>query len=259
MPSPAHLPSGTLPAAATPAAGPGPVLIIHQDPGATAAIARALAAAGWFAATPGTLAAAVIFDASGHDAGTAASIALVRKSTPGAPLLFLTTREILIDLLDAGTLPGDDYLLAPFAPEDVALRLRWLTRNGSTTPRREPELTVGDLSLQPRWLHARRGNHRIPLTKTQCTILQLLMQNSGDVVSKDDIVNHLWPGNNRGGNNVELHISHLRGKINAAGPPMIHTLRSAGYLIKPAPTAPEPAASGTRNTTDTPPPGSRPP
>jgi two-component system OmpR family response regulator len=73
------------------------------------------------------------------------------------------------------------------------------------------------------------------------------MQNSGDVVPKNDIVNHLWPGSNRGGGNLELHISHLRAKTNAAGPPMIHTLRSVGYLIKPAPADPEPAAIRSRH------------
>jgi hypothetical protein len=126
------------PPAVNPAAGSGPVLLIHPDRGAAAEIARALAATGWLAATPGTHGhrrpAAVIVEASGPDAGTAARISMVRKSMPGAPLLFLTTREILLDLLDADTLPGDDYLLAPFTPEDVALRLRWLTRNGDLEP-----------------------------------------------------------------------------------------------------------------------------
>lgn len=62
---------------------------------------------------------------------------------------------------------------------------------------------------------------------------------------KDEILDHVWPGNSgRSGNNVELYISYLRRKISPAGPPMIHTLRGIGYLIKPAPTGKESAASG---------------
>ena len=75
------------------------------------------------------------------------------------------------------------------------------------------------------------------------------MQNPGNVVRKEEIVNHVWPGiPGRGGNNVELYISYLRRKINAAGPPMIHTLRGIGYLIKPAPADPAAEATGNRET-----------
>lgn len=242
----------TLPVTIPPAAASAPVLIIHPDQGATADIARALAADGWLTATPGTAGhgkhAVVVLDATHHADGAAPGIARVRQSAPGVPFLFLTTRETLEDLLAGGTLPGDDYLLAPFTAADVALRLRWLTRNGTAVPS-DPELTVGDLTLRSRWFLARRGPHQIPLTKTQCAVLQLLMQNPGNVLRKEEIANHVWPGTpGRGGNNVELYISYLRRKINAAGPPMIHTLRGIGYLIKPAPADPAAEATGNRET-----------
>lgn len=253
MPSRHTFPTaGNLPVTLPPAAASGPVLIIHPDHRASADIARALATAGWMTATPGTVGherpAIVVLDAAGHASGAAPGIARIRQSAPGVPFLFLTTRETLENLFANGTRPADDYLLAPFAAADVALRLRWLTRNVTPAPG-DAELTVGDLTLRPRWFLARRGAHEIPLTKTQCAVLHLLMQNPGNVVRKDEIVNHVWPGTpGRGGNNVELYISYLRRKINAAGPPMIHTLRGIGYLIKPAPTGPETAAASNRNT-----------
>ncbi|SDP85091.1 two-component system, OmpR family, response regulator [Arthrobacter sp. ok909] len=239
----------TLPVTVNPAAAYGQVLIMQPAKAMAADIARELATAGWLAATTGNAnaverghPAALIVDTTGHDAWDAAGVARIRRSAPGAPVLFLTTRETLESLLTGGTLPGDDYMIAPFTPADVALRLGWLTRHG-TPARRDPELTVGDLSLRPRRLLARRGDHQIPLTKTQCAVLQLLMQDPGNVVRKDEIMNQIWPGTpGRGGNNVELYISYLRRKINAAGPPMIHTLRGVGYLIKPAPADPESAA-----------------
>jgi two-component system OmpR family response regulator len=233
-----------------PVAASGPVLIIRSGRGATADMARALESAGWLKATPGTIGrdrpAIIVLEATDHAGAAISRIGRVRQSAEGVPLLFLTTRGIFEDLLAAGTLPRDGYLVAPFTPADVVLRLRWLTRSGSVA-RRDAELTVGDLTLRPRWFLACRDGHQIPLTKTQCAVLQLLMQNTGNVVRKEEIANHVWPANpGRGGSNVELYISYLRRKINAAGPPMIHTLRGIGYLIKPAPAGPAAAATGNR-------------
>lgn len=257
----AVLSAEALPVTVNPATAHLQVLILHPDRAMAAAIALELATAGWLTATAGTAKdqgnghpAAVILDATGHDARDGTGIARIRQAAPGTPILFLTTNETLVHLLSDGTLPGDDYLLSPFTPRDIALRLRWLTRN-STAPLSDPELTVGDLSLRPRWLLARRADHQIPLTKTQCAVLQLLMQDPGNVVRKDEIMNQLWPGTRgQGANNVELYVSYLRRKINAAGPPMIHTLRGVGYLIKPAPADPESAAQPNQNTAGTTPP-----
>jgi two-component system, OmpR family, response regulator len=229
----------TLPDEVEPPASPGPVLIIHPDQCAAADMARDLKGAGWLAVTaadgPGRTKPAVLILHALDAARAAADVARIRRSTPGTPVLFLTTPGSFDGLLRVGTQAGDDYLTGPFTAADVALRLRWLTRNAGAAPE-DPELTVGDLTLRPRPLLARRGDHEIPLTKTQCSLLRLLMENPGVVVSKSEIAKRLWPHNSdRGGNNVELHISYLRQKLNAAGPPMIHTLRGAGYLISTAP------------------------
>jgi DNA-binding response OmpR family regulator len=111
----------------------------------------------------------------------------------------------------------------------VALRPRWLTRNLGGVDL-NPELTVGDLTLRPRWLLARRGGHQIQRTNSHCAVLRLLMQNPRTVVRKDEILDHVWPDTrSRGGNNVKLHVSSLRQKINPACPhdphPPRHRLR----------------------------------
>lgn len=229
----------TRPEEVEPPASPGPVVIIHQDQCAAANMARDLTDAGWPAITaaggPGRTTPNV-FILYVRDAERAvADLARTRRSAPGTPVLFLTTPESFEDLLNLGARAGDDYLTLPVTVADVALRLRWLTRNAGA-PSVDPELTVGDLTLRPRWLLAHRGDRQIPLTKTQCSLLRLLMENPGVVVSKGEMAKHVWPDNReRGANNVELHISYLRQRLNAAGPPMIHTLRSVGYLISPAP------------------------
>lgn len=228
----------THPEEVEPPASPGPVVIIHQDQCAATNMARDLTDAGWPAITaadgPGRTTPAV-FILYVRDAERAvADLARTRRSAPGTPVLFLATPESFEDLLKLGARAGDDYLTLPVTVADVALRLRWLTRNAGAASV-DPELTVGDLTLRPRWLLAHRGDHQIPLTKTQCSLLRLLMENPGVVVSKGEMAKHVWPDNReRGGNNVELHISYLRQRLNAAGPPMIHTLRSVGYVISPA-------------------------
>ncbi|MFC8411740.1 response regulator transcription factor [Arthrobacter sp. NPDC057259] len=215
----------------------GPVLISHPNQRAGVIMARELKNAGWLASvvaeSPGVKKPAVLIVDAGDAERAVADVARTRRSDPHTPVLFLATTESFEDLLRIGTRPGDDYLTAPFTAADVASRLRWLTRTAVSAS--DPELTVGDLKLRPRCLLARRGDHEIPLTKTQCSLLGLLMQNPGRVISKGELANRIWPDNNvRGANNVELHISYLRQRINAAGPPMIHTRRGAGYLIRPA-------------------------
>lgn len=223
-----------------PPASSGPVVIIHPRQCAAANMARDLTDAGWLAITAadgaGRTTTPAVFIVYVRDAERdVAEIAPTRRSAPGTPVLFLATPESCEDLLRVGTRAGDDYLTLPVTVSDVALRLRWLTRS-SVASSVDPELAVGDLVLRPRWLFAYRGARQIPLTKTQCSLLRLLMENPGVVVSKGEMAKHVWPDNReRGANNVELHISYLRQRLNAAGPPMIHTLRSVGYLISPAP------------------------
>jgi len=135
---------------------------------------RDLRGAGWLAVTaadgPGRTKPAVLVLHALDAAGAVADVARIRQSAPGTPALFLTTPGSFEDLLRVGTQAGDDCLTGPFTAADVALRLRWLTRNAGAASV-GPELTVGDLTLRPRWLLARRGDLEIPLTKTQCSLL----------------------------------------------------------------------------------------
>ncbi|MFS0718935.1 hypothetical protein ABC337_18250 [Arthrobacter sp. 1P04PC] len=137
---------GVSPWTVTPAPAMGPILIVYQDPSLAAEISVVLANAGWSLATAETSGtgdgapAGVLLD--GRDRATTAR---TRQSLPGAPALFITTRENLESLLRGGTRPGDDYLIVPYAFEDLVLRLRRLTRHptavgpGIRTHSRQPD------------------------------------------------------------------------------------------------------------------------
>ncbi len=107
-------------------------------------------------------------------------------------------------------------------------------------PSARPRLVVGDLVLDEANREAVRGGTAIPLTATECALLRQLMREPGRVLSKTLLLDRVWAhsfgGGGRGdrGNVVELYISYLRKKIDAGRPPMIHTRRGMGYVLKPA-------------------------
>jgi two-component system OmpR family response regulator len=148
--------------------------------------------------------------------------------------------------------PSDDYLSGPFTTEDVAVRLCWLIRRslaggdsmatgtgevpGADAVPCPGGLVVGDLVLMPGSLLARRGSHSIALSKRQTALLALLMARAGSVVGKGEILRQVWGESLTSGNwnKVELCASSLRRRIDAAGAPMIRTVRGAGYMIEAA-------------------------
>ncbi|MDI5941824.1 response regulator transcription factor, partial [Micromonospora sp. DH15] len=125
----------------------------------------------------------------------------------------------------------------PFSLEEVIARLRALLRRSgfAIATREDAVLTVGDLSLDEDSHEVRRGDQLITLTATEFELLRYLMRNPRRVLSKAQILDHVWNYDFGGqANVVELYISYLRKKIDAGRAPMIHTLRGAGYVLKPA-------------------------
>ena len=134
------------------------------------------------------------------------------------------------------TLGGDDYVTKPFSLEELVARLRGLLRRaGARAAREESVLTVGDLTLDEDSHEVRRGGAEIMLTATEFELLRFLMRNPKRVLSKAQILDRVWNYDFGGQSNVvELYISYLRKKIDAGRAPMIHTVRGAGYVLKPA-------------------------
>ncbi|HUH70423.1 MAG TPA: response regulator transcription factor [Mycobacterium sp.] len=160
----------------------------------------------------------------------------LRKENPQLPVLLLTAKDAVEDRIAGLTAGGDDYVTKPFSIEEVVLRLRaLLRRTGVTTVDSGAQLVVGDLVLDEDSHEVTRAGEPISLTSTEFELLRFMMRNSKRVLSKAQILDRVWSYDFGGRSNiVELYISYLRKKIDNGRDPMIHTLRGAGYVLKPA-------------------------
>jgi two-component system OmpR family response regulator len=161
----------------------------------------------------------------------------IRSIDPAVPVLFLTARDAVEDRVAGLTAGGDDYVTKPFSLEEVVARLRALVRRAGVAAetRGTAVLTVGDLVLDEDSREVTRGGEEVNLTATEFELLRFLMRNPRRVLSKAQILDRVWNYDFGGqANVVELYISYLRKKIDAGREPMIHTLRGAGYVLKPA-------------------------
>ena len=160
----------------------------------------------------------------------------LREQNPGLPLLLLTAKDAVEDRIAGLTAGGDDYVTKPFSLEEVVLRLRaLLRRTGVTTESSGARIVVGDLVLDEDSHEVSRGGDVIGLTTTEFELLRFMMRNARKVLSKAQILDRVWSYDFGGRSNiVELYVSYLRKKIDNGRAPMIHTLRGAGYVLKPA-------------------------
>jgi two-component system copper resistance phosphate regulon response regulator CusR len=150
------------------------------------------------------------------------------------PILVLTARDGVSDRvsgLDAG---ADDYVVKPFALEEVLARLRALERRAPEL--RPAVLSVGDLQVDPATRSAARAGAAIPLTTTEYALLEYLARHAGSVLGRADISAHVWDENYDPFSNViDVYVARLRRKLDRPGlRPMLHTVRGAGYTLDPA-------------------------
>lgn len=159
----------------------------------------------------------------------------LRKSGDRVPVLFLTAKTEVEDRVAGLTAGGDDYVTKPFSLEELSARLRALVRRDNRLGViGDPELRVGDLVLNEETYEVHRDNELIELSTTEFELLRYLMRNPRRVLSKAQILDRVWSYDFTGKQTVvELYISYLRKKIDADKPPMIHTVRGAGYVLKP--------------------------
>jgi two-component system OmpR family response regulator len=222
------------------------VLVVDDEPTLTDLLSMALRYEGWQVRTaPNGMSAvrlakefepdAVVLDVMLPDLDGLEVLRRMRGNSPDVPVLFLTARDAVEDRVAGLTAGGDDYVTKPFSLEEVVARLRALMRRaGVGTVRDDATLVVGDLSLDEDSHEVRRGGDLVTLTATEFELLRFLMRNPRRVLSKAQILDRVWNYDFGGqANVVELYISYLRKKIDAGRPPMIHTLRGAGYVLKP--------------------------
>jgi two-component system OmpR family response regulator len=158
----------------------------------------------------------------------------IRTIYPDIPALFLTAKDAVADKLTGLHAGGDDYVTKPFSMEEVLLRLHRIVQRAGVTAADSAKLRVGDLVLNRDTREVSRGGTPISLTTTEFDLLQFLMENPRHVLSKSRILDRVWDYDFGGQSNiVELYISYLRKKVDADREPMIHTVRGAGYVVKP--------------------------
>ncbi len=153
------------------------------------------------------------------------------------PVLFLTARDTLQDKLAGLTVGGDDYVTKPFALAEVVARVHAILRRMGAEPEDGGILRFADIEMDENAHEVTRAGQVIPLTATEFNLLRFFMLNPRHVLSKSQILDHVWHYDFGGdGNVVETYVSYLRKKLEVAGPPVIHTVRLVGYALR------EPAA-----------------
>jgi two-component system OmpR family response regulator len=149
--------------------------------------------------------------------------------------LFLTARDSLQDKLAGLSIGGDDYVTKPFALSEVIARVHTILRRIGVNPDDDGLLRFADIELDERAHELRRAGNDIKLTATEFSLLRYFMLNPRHVLSKSQILEYVWHFDFGGeGNVVETYVSYLRKKLEKHGPPVIHTVRLVGYVLREA-------------------------
>jgi two-component system OmpR family response regulator len=157
----------------------------------------------------------------------------LRSGAAPMPVIFLTARDLAEDRVRGLTIGGDDYVVKPFSVEELLARVRIALRHSGFAGR-SAILRCADLELDDERHQVRRGEREIHLSPTEYKLLRYLLANAGRVLSKAQILDHVWEYDFGGdGSAVENYISYLRRKVDAHGPRLIQTLRGVGYTIRP--------------------------
>jgi len=156
----------------------------------------------------------------------------LRARGVSTPILMLTARHGLDDRVTGLNVGADDYLTKPFAFAELVARLHALLRRSAIT--RPVVLTIGDLSLDPVSHVVIRAGTRVNLTPKEYAVLELLMRHQGEVLTRSTLGESLWRGDDDVNNLVDVHVSHLRKKIDRPPlDPLIHTVWGRGYRLGP--------------------------
>jgi two-component system OmpR family response regulator len=149
------------------------------------------------------------------------------------PVLFLTARDATEDKVRGLTMGGDDYVTKPFSLEELVARIRAVLRRAGGQTESSSRLRFADLELDEDTHEVWRGSRPIELTPTEFKLLRFLLTNARRVVSKAQILDHVWHYDFGGDTNVvETYVSYLRKKLDVDAPPLIHTVRGFGYMLR---------------------------
>jgi two-component system OmpR family response regulator len=149
------------------------------------------------------------------------------------PVLFLTAKDATEDKVRGLTLGGDDYVTKPFSIEELVARVRAVLRRTEGDGAAPSRLVFEDLEMDEDAHEVHRGGVALDLTPTEFNLLRFFLQNPRRVLSKEQILDHVWHYDFGGdGSIVETYVSYLRKKLDATGPRLLHTVRGVGYALR---------------------------
>jgi two-component system OmpR family response regulator len=149
------------------------------------------------------------------------------------PILFLTAKDTVEHRVSGLTVGGDDYVTKPFALAEVIARVHAILRRVGSESVDDGLLRYSDIELDENAHEVTRNGHVVALTSTEFNLLRFFLLNPRHVLSKSQILDHVWHYDFSGdGNIVETYVSYLRKKLEAVGPPVIHTIRMVGYTLR---------------------------
>ncbi|MCF0085024.1 MULTISPECIES: response regulator transcription factor [Streptomyces] len=223
------------------------VLVVDDEPDLAEVVTGALRYEGWEVRSAASASAAlrearafrpdaVVLDIMLPDRDGLSVLRDLRAGQPHVCVLFLTARDTVEDRITGITAGGDDYVTKPFSLGELVARLRGLLRRAGMTRERAADslLVVGDLELDEDAHEVTRGGDPVDLSPTEFQLLRCLMRHPRQVLSKTQLLDLVWSYDFGGqAHVVELYISYLRKKIDSGRDPMIHTVRGAGYVLRP--------------------------
>ncbi len=221
------------------------ILVVDDEPAVRASLERALRLDGYdvalandgrgaLDALAGRPADAVVLDVLMPAPDGLEVCRRLRAAGDRTPVLMLTARDRVADRVDGLDAGADDYLVKPFALEELMARLRALLRRNGHGNSPEDLLRFADLTLDPGAYEVRRGERQVELTRTEFLLLELLLRHPRQVLTRGAIFEHVW-GYDFGAtsNSLEVYVGYLRRKTEADGEPrLIHTVRGVGYVLR---------------------------
>jgi len=223
------------------------ILVVDDDQGVRDSLARSLQYTGYQVTTAqdgiealaklsGGSIEAVIMDVMMPRLDGLETTRMLRSSGNDVPIMILTARDAVEDRVDGLDAGADDYMMKPFALDELLARLRALTRRSHPTDDSGPTqmLTFADLTLDPQTREVSRAGRHISLTRTEFALLMAFMENPRRVLERSWLLNEVWGFDfPTTANSLEVYIGYLRRKIDSDNEPrLIHTVRGIGYVLK---------------------------
>jgi two-component system OmpR family response regulator len=222
----------------------GELLVVDDEPFLREAVSASLRFLGFTVATADTGTAAlrmardgrfdlIVLDVMLPDTDGFEVVRRLRRDGSRVPVIFLTARDTQGDKVTGLTIGGDDYMTKPFGLEELAARIRSVLRRADPAAAAGPQLRFADIELDQESYEVRRAGELIELSPTEFRLLRYLMLNPGRVLTRAQLLDHVWDYDFGGSSTVvSTYVAYLRRKLARHGPDVIHTQRAVGYSLR---------------------------